>query len=70
MGASQLVGLHVLLSSAARLIMIGIICSLEGLPFSNEEFDFVFVVTCQSFCGIHSNAITVQAYQTHSARDS
>jgi hypothetical protein len=45
MGASQLVGLHNSLSSAACLIMIGVIFSLEGLPFLNEEFDFVFVVT-------------------------
>jgi len=49
MGASQLVGLHILLSSATRLIMIGIIRSLEGLPFPNEEFDFVLVITCWSF---------------------
>jgi hypothetical protein len=56
--ASQLVGLHILLSSAACLTMIGIICSLERLPFPNEEFDFVFVVTCRSLCDICSNAIT------------
>ena len=50
--------------------MIGNICSLEGLPFPNEEFDFVFVVTYLSLCSIGFNAITVQAYQTRSARDS
>ncbi len=62
MGAGQLVGLRSSLSSAVRLIMIAVTRSLEGLPFPNEEFDFVSVVTCRSLCDIGSNAIMVQAY--------
>lgn len=57
MGTSKLVGLHRRLLRPALLTMIGGY-SLEGLPFPNEEFDFVCVVTCPFLQEVESDGIT------------
>jgi hypothetical protein len=43
MDPDQLVGPHSWSSSTTRLTTFGMTASLEGLPFLDEEFDFVCV---------------------------
>lgn len=69
MGAGQLVSQCIPFTSSACLTIIVCGCSLEGLPFPNEEFDFVCVGYSSVIVVVLMGKI-MKTYQTPSAWDS